>query len=214
MRPDDEPRRSNPLELSRLDLISCALGGAVFLGLIFSVVRQAPPVLTSAPPFIESRWVVRGNPNALLNLRIQPPGHAAFDLPLEELDLESGRPKQGKAQFLETLGAFRLLGFSRHGDGAAFLDQPQQVPARVFKLLIHLPAPGPWKLDARYQNRTDLDTKAELEAPRAPILVERTIVTRDRPSQQKTWRLTPGELTLTDEIKIPPYPGAKVHGGG
>lgn len=206
MRADEEPRRSNPLELSRLDLISCALGGAVFLGLIFSVVRQTPPVLTSAPPFIESRWVVRGEPDALLNLRIKPPEGSAFDLPLEELDLESGRPK-GSASSLGALGIFRLLGFSRYGRNALFLDQPREEATRVFKLLILQPVPGVWKLEARYQNRADIETIESLRGER--IQVERTIVTRDRPSWSRSCILEPGELSrFDDEIRISPYPGA------
>lgn len=48
----EESLEESALETSRLDVISCGLGGAVLLAIIFSVIKEIPPAKVGAPPYI------------------------------------------------------------------------------------------------------------------------------------------------------------------
>lgn len=157
----------DPLALSRLDVISCGLGGAVLLGLVFSIVRQQSPSTVSSPPFIHVVWEVdsvRDNVHPLINAVITPPDGDSFDLPLEDFD-PAGRLKPlADRRFdngrLDQLGGFTLLGFSRFGEMSRVLRtksgdvvrNDNESPKQVYQLLIANPASGDWTFKARYQN--------------------------------------------------------------
>lgn len=177
---DSIEEESDDLALSRLDIVSCGLGGAILLCLIFSIIRSSPPIVASAPPFINATFIVK-DPQVLLNVYLKPPGEAGFEIPLEDFNLAIGRlkpPTERKRNIpLTPPEDIYLLGFSRHGHDAMLLAN--QTGERRFVVVIERPRPGRWQVEARYQNRADIDKWFAAGKPIAAD-IGRTVVLRDR----------------------------------
>lgn len=187
----------DPLALSRLDVISCGLGGAVLLGIVFSVVRHKPPAEVSAPPFILIEWDVSNVAQdskvfPLINAVIRTPNGDEFDLPLEDFD-SAGRSKwpverrEPNSPLYES-GDFSILGFSRFGDDSPLLRNPSGVlianrndsTTPTYQLHIANPIPGPWKIKARYQYNVNSRALGDADVKNR-IRITTRAYTRDNP---------------------------------
>lgn len=195
---DQDVEITDPLALSRLDVISCGLGGAVLLGIVFTVVRHQPPAAVSAPPFILIEWKVKSAKDEvfpLINAVIQPPaGAEEFDLPLEEFDLRTGRLKspsmrQKPDSLIYRTGTFELLGFSRFGDedpirttkaGVVVVDDNAS-STPTFRIRIANPQAGEWQFRARYQNNRNARNLSDDQALNT-IQVFARAFTREKPN--------------------------------
>jgi len=173
--PTRRTRPANALGLSQLDVISCALGAAALLSVTFSAVKGSEPPPVRAEAFVDITFET-GDPGALLGLVVRPPGvQTPIDLRLEAFDPLTGRLSQRTSASLSGFGDFILLGFSRSGE--RLLSPEGSESPSAFKLFIARPAPGQWRVDARYQNRTDLDVWFDY----GEILsISRTVISRDQ----------------------------------
>jgi hypothetical protein len=136
---------TDTLSLSFLDLISCGLGGAIFLSLIFSVVRQDKPSALTSQHFLDVT-VECADSDAVLNLVVTPPRGAAHFLPVTTFDSVTGLlPVQHE---LRKSGEIMLLGFSGYGEVKLAVKQGQ-----LYKLLVHDPKPGHWMVEVQYRDR-------------------------------------------------------------
>lgn len=188
----------DPLALSRLDVISCGLGGAVLLGIVFSVVRHKPPVEVSAPPFILIEWEVsnvveESKVFPLINAVITTPSGVEFDLPLEDFD-SAGRSKrpverQEPNSAMYESGDYSILGFSRFGDDSPLLRSPSGAlianrndsTTPTYQLHIANPVAGPWKIKARYQYNVNSRALGDQDI-KNKIRITTRAYTRDNPT--------------------------------
>lgn len=182
------------LSMSFLDVISCALGAAVILGLVFSIVRREASVTTSSPEFIRlTLHTASSEPDVhpLLNVIVKPPGHAeGFDLVLEDFDLVRGRPRP-RAERRDRglpIDNLRLFGFSRHGEHRKFLagDGQEVLDANasdlaVYRLMVKVPEPGEWQFDVRFAGLKGAEDAEDLSDAQlfTTIRVRASVATRD-----------------------------------
>jgi hypothetical protein len=212
-----QSRQDDTLSLSSLDVISCGLGAAVLLGVIFAVVKHESPVTTSSPQFIlvELSAVGQDPVQPLLNVVVQPPHFAyAFDILLEDFDLERGVPKPNAQRLRPELPIdnFRLLGFSRDGTAErneTALPNHNAAARAIYRLLIHEPYAGNWGFAARYQGpRNSSRLSAEQVASKVDITLE--AITRDSSGALKPMR---EQLSLDNSrspfVILPVAPGSQ-----
>lgn len=227
---ENEELAGDPLALSRLDVISCGLGGAVLLGLVFSIVRHETPVNVSAAPFILVEWRVekcsKAGVRPLVNVVVTPPPESSsppIDLPIEEFDLRTGllkdeRIRQHTDALIFQKGDFQLMGFSRFGDESGLLttagdevrdDNASSTP--VFRLRIANPEPGPWRFQIRYQNNQNARELSDDQA-RNEIQVRTRAYTREERGaiEQNDGKWVPfGEVDSGVQVKITPSSGSR-----
>lgn len=225
---DQELDIGDPLALSRLDVISCGLGGAVLLGIVFTIVRHQAPTTVSAPPFILVEWRVEGEKDGvfpLINAVVQPPnGAKEFDLPIEEFDVRTGRFKppekrqQPNSPIYSTAGNYELLGFSRFGDeeavrltksgGVVRDDNASSNP--TFRLRIANPDPGEWHFKARYQNNRNARFLSDEQAANTIRVFARAFIREKADAIEGASNPMPITFGLTDEgLKVSVSPAAK-----
>lgn len=140
----------NSLVISQLDVISCGLGGAILLGLVFSVVRTPSPVDTSSPEYIAVEWFA-SDVNAQFNLIVQPPDGPETELSHDEwFDPRSGGVRVEKQETfpLREYGVFQIIDYHKR----------KKVTGDVFEsftLFIGAPAEGDWRINVRYADQPE-----------------------------------------------------------
>lgn len=144
------------LSLSRLDVVSCALGAAIILGLVLSVKREIPPVQVPSETVVVVVWQVDSLPDGerpLANLRLQLPSGEAVDLPLDDFTSHGvlrAAPKTKAGRLLAASAAEVVVGgISYFGDSAHATSSADP----SYSLYLLDPVPGDWHVMMRRFNQ-------------------------------------------------------------
>lgn len=147
---------------SALDLLTCGLGAAALLFVLFSKVLSPQPAKTpSVPEYIQVEFFLTTDAGRDFQIVpfIQPPNGPAVAVPADALNRKDGRfypggyggARGGGLQKLssavKTTGGYFLRGFSIDSDRAARVEGQSDV--RRFRLLIQRPKPGQWQISAK-----------------------------------------------------------------
>jgi hypothetical protein len=164
--PDHEDDVDN-LETSQLDVISCGLGGAALLAIVFSIVKDTPPVELSAPRFVKVVFAC-DHPKSQFDIVIQPPPSFSGEKVIRVSDFfsPSGVPIPGSSFPIEGAGTFRVRSVASDDQvllmvlesgatrtkGSATVGTANHV---VYSIDVYNPVEGEWVFDLLYRS---LDT--------------------------------------------------------
>lgn len=156
---NDSDNSDAALATSQLDIISCGLGAAILLGLVFSIVKDKPPVeLSSAQFILVDWWTGPANTDVELHFIVTPPNGPTEEFsPAKWFDLETGQRRPDRPGFkLDEYGDFAVImkGAGTPPDG--FRSGPS--------IWVSSPRAGEWKFQARYAS-TSGDSLDELLRP-------------------------------------------------
>lgn len=150
---------NDTLSLSRLDVISCALGAAILLFLSLSAIRIQKPSETSATRFLHvSVDLVSGmdrRDSPVITFFVTPPGgQTPIDVPAFAFDPVSGRLRPeatALVSFTRLLekGTFHVSGSAIEAD-----RERREAPASAY-LTITDPVPGEWLFQFAVTNSRD-----------------------------------------------------------
>jgi hypothetical protein len=148
--------------LSFLDVLCCSLGATVvlFLGFVSSSGRASAPGGLLNGHFVDFQFTVE--PEALLHIVIETPRGERLEVTGQELD--------GDGFIREAVRSWSGARVFGMGDDATLIENGK----RVYKVAVFDPAPGAWKFDARYVDRS---LEASLVQPLAPAELTRRIMT-------------------------------------
>ena len=150
--------------LSQLDVISCALGAAIFLSMIFSVIKERPPQQRSAPDYLYVSWLSDVE-NADFAFRITPPGgQERVFRPQEFFNMQLGTMQPSKAVLfpLQEYGSFTI----ERPAVKSFVPPKQLQELEGYKSVIGLhiaqPRAGDWKIDLIFSDKPTSETAASI----------------------------------------------------
>lgn len=214
----------DPLALSRIDVISCGLGGAVLLALVFMLVRHTTPVEVSAPPFITVHWEIVGNTGdytPIITPIVKPPeAPYAFDIHLADFDLEGnqqpkppGERERSNEYYEPDWGTYTLYGFSRFRPDIDLESEVNPfeatIPNPVYRLNIASPKSGNWRFGVRFESIAEGRSRhADLNLGETKIIVKFSIITREqkRIMESEPIALRVGDGAISDlVVNIPAW---------
>ena len=215
--------QQDPLAVSRLDVISCALGAAVILFLCFAAVRSRPPVELWADASIELSARIEAEPGSrpTLTFLAQPPGEQRF-LPVWPRLFNASTGELAGEQLDNPISLALLKGIEPEGrllltggliDLAlpatiAAVDAGPATTARTYlaDLLILKPKSGEWKFRLKIPDTADVERLAGgAQRSYRVTLYWRTTETRGMQTIELP-ALAPAESVDVLTVTIPPQP--------
>lgn len=154
---DEYTNGSDSLAMSQLDVISCGLGGAVLLGLVFSVIGSTPPVETSAPEYVAVEFFTSTD-DSVVSLLIRPPDYSEVELDIEEWFDESGHVRAEKRDSfpLQSFGEFQLIVTQHNARTKRDVDEDgSSEEFDCITILVGSPAGGNWAFNTRFADQSD-----------------------------------------------------------
>lgn len=154
---DDYANGADAMAMSQLDVISCGLGGAVLLGLVFSIVGNTAPIETSAPEYVAVEFFMSDR-ESVVSLLIRPPEYSELELDVDEWFDESGHVRLEKQATspLRSYGEFQLIVSPREKRTKRDVDEdgiPQEYDCVT--VLVGAPVGGKWSFNVRFTDQSE-----------------------------------------------------------
>jgi hypothetical protein len=177
----DYEEEADNLETSQLDVISCGLGAAALLAIVFSIVKDTPPVDLSAPKFVKVVFAC-DQPKSQFDVIITPPpgGSPEQTIRVSDYFSPSGTPIPGSSFPIEGAGTFQIRSVAPDDQAIVNVLDGKTATHLIYSIDVYNPIAGKWGFDLLYRSQDTGEWNSSLPAGKNAPPVKMVILTQTR----------------------------------